>query len=380
MKYLYRFVFTSCVVFSLLSYQRAFAGAKGFVIKKVRTGDNVISLLREHRLTEVERGHVLSLVPHLRNLALQLDVAYLVKSQPGLLEMRLYDPQKNIVFLIKKTASGVAAKMMRANFKTAVARVDGKVRGSLMASIMGKIPSNWVASRFMDAYHMDHNLNRDLDKNADFWLTVEKKYDGPFFIRYGEVLQTALEVNGQRVQKRFVKINGDGGVFITEKDLRKNRPFYSPVAYLRLASLFQPNRRHPITRKVQPHLGVDFELPEGTPIFAAANGKVVRFGRNHAAGNYVVLLHEGGSESSYNHMKRIDSRIRRGLSFKAGEKLGEVGCTGYCTKAHLHFAVRKKGRMVDPLKFLRPYPFFAEGYLQAKVAQNKSDYLVTKTD
>lgn len=329
----------------------------------------MVSLLRIHNFSTAERGQVLSLVPGLRNLYLQLDVGYLVKTEPGLTELRLYDPQKDLVFVIKKTRKGIEAKRARAIFKTTVARFDGQVRGSLMANILGKVNSNWVASRFMDAYIMDHNLDRGLDRGAKFWLTVEKKYDGPYFIRYGEVLQTSLQVRGQSLQKRFVKFNGDGGVFIAENDLIKSRPFYAPVSYLRVASLFQPKRRHPITRKIQPHLGVDFELPEGAPIYAARTGTVVRFGKNPAAGNYIVLLHANGVETSYNHMRRIDAKIRRGLKLNTGDKLGEVGCTGYCTKAHLHFAVRQRGRLLDPLKLLKPYPIFAENILHAKVAQ-----------
>jgi peptidase M23-like protein len=369
LKYLCRFVATSWIIFSLLSYQRAFAGANGFIAKKVRTGDNVVSLLKLHRFTDSERSRVLTLAPDLRHLYLQLDVGYLVRNEGGVTEMRLYDPQEPIVFVIKKSASGIEAKKARAIFKTAIARYDGRVRGSLMANILDKVNSNWVASRFMDAYIMDYNLNHGLDLGAKFWLTVEKKYDGPFLIRYGEVLQTSLDIRGRNIQKRFVKLEKGGGVFISESDLLKNRPFYAPVSYLRIASLFQPHRRHPITRKVQPHLGVDFELPEGTSIYAARSGTVVRFGKNHAAGNYVVLMHDSGVETSYNHMRKIDARIRFGLKLNAGEKLGEVGCTGYCTKAHLHFAVKQKGRLVDPLKYLRPYPIFAENLLHAKVAQ-----------
>src|SRR5207253_5266621 len=97
-------------------------------------------------------------------------------------------------------------------------------RGSLMSNILEKVNSNWVASRFMDAYIMDYNLDRGLDRGAPFWLTVEKKYDGPYFIRYGEVLQTSLVIRGNNVQKHFVKLNTDGGVFISERDLIKNRP------------------------------------------------------------------------------------------------------------------------------------------------------------
>jgi murein DD-endopeptidase MepM/ murein hydrolase activator NlpD len=352
----------------LLSYQRAFAGANGFIAKKVQTGDNVVSILKQNRFNDADRARILNLVPQLNNLFLPLDVSYLVKQNGDQIEMRLYEPQVEVVYVIKKSGNAVEAKRHRAQFKNTVARFDGNVQGSLMANIMSRVNSNWVASRFMDAYIMDYNLNRGLERGAKFWFTVEKKYDGPFFIRYGEVLQTALTIRGRNIQKRFVKIENEGGVFISEIDFIKNRPFYAPVSYLRIASLFQPRRRHPITHRIQPHLGIDFEMPAGAPIYAPRAGVVTRYGKNHAAGNYVVLLHSNGIETSFNHMNRIQAKIRRGLKLNAGEKLGEVGCTGYCTKAHLHFAVKQHGRMVDPLKFLRPYPVFAENLLHAKVA------------
>ncbi|HWU42130.1 MAG TPA: M23 family metallopeptidase, partial [Bdellovibrio sp.] len=66
---------------------------------------------------------------------------------------------------------------------------------------------------------------------------------------------------------------------------------------------------------------------------------------------------------------RIDRKIRPGLKISAGEKIAEVGCTGYCTRAHLHFAIRFHGRMVDPLKYIKAYPYQMERQLAA-LAQN----------
>ena len=116
-------------------------------------------------------------------------------------------------------------------------------------------------------------------------------------------------------------------------------------------------------------MGVDFELPEGDPVFAARTGTVVRLGKNHAAGNFVVLRHAGGVETSYNHMRALSPRVHVGLNMKLGEKVGEVGCTGYCTRPHLHFAMKIRGRMVNPLKYIKPYPSGIEPLLIEKVAQ-----------
>jgi murein DD-endopeptidase MepM/ murein hydrolase activator NlpD len=198
---------------------------------------------------------------------------------------------------------------------------------------------------------------------------VAKQYEMGQFVKYGEVTQTSLEIDGQAVRKKFVR-HKDGGVFFNDQDLLENRPFFAPVNYIKIASTFQPNRLHPITRRLQPHLGVDFELPVGEPVLAARSGVVVRYGNNHAAGNYIVLMHSNGIETSYNHLHRIDRKIRSGLKVTAGEKIAEVGCTGYCTRAHLHFAVKMKGRMVNPMNYIKPYPRSMQAMLEARVARN----------
>jgi murein DD-endopeptidase MepM/ murein hydrolase activator NlpD len=104
-------------------------------------------------------------------------------------------------------------------------------------------------------------------------------------------------------------------------------------------------------------LGVDFELPEGADLFATNSGRVIRVGQNRAAGKYVVLRHENGMESYYNHMHTIAKNLRVGSQIASGQLLGTVGCTGYCTKPHLHFALKKKGRFVDPVPYLKSYPY-----------------------
>lgn len=359
----------SAFLFAFTSYQSAKAGANTFTAKPVQSGDNLLSILRDNGFTESQREQVLAAHKGLRNLFLTLDTRYLVRSTPGQVELRMFDSQTSDAFRIVKSGNQVKAGPYSPEFKVTHARVEGKVHGSLLGSVLSKIDSNWVATRFSDAYIFDLKSSREIARGARFWFTVEKKYEAGLFVKYGEVLTTSLEIKGIPVQKRFVRYK-DGGVFFSSQDLLENKPFFAPVEYLKVASNFRPNRLHPITGRVQPHLGIDFELPIGDPVFAPRDGKVIRFGYNRAAGNYIVLYHSNGMETSYNHLHRIDKKIRRGLRVSAGQKIGEVGCTGYCTRAHLHFAVKKKGRMVDPIKYIKSYPPQMQGYLEKRVAIN----------
>jgi Membrane proteins related to metalloendopeptidases len=98
----------------------------------------------------------------------------------------------------------------------------------------------------------------------------------------------------------------------------------------------------------EPHHGVEFPNPSGTPIFAAANGTVVFAGADNVAvycpwpnfyGNLVVLQHKDGLFTLYAHLSKIDVKV--GGVVGAGTQIGEVGRTGVAIGSHLHFEVRR---------------------------------------
>lgn len=356
-------------IITCLCYQPSKATANNFTPMSVQSGDTLISILRQQGFTETERDQILATDTHLQNLFLTLDTRYLLSKSKNQVEIRIYDSQTNAAFIISKKNEKVAVKPYKPNFKTTLQRIEGRVHGSILGTVLGKIDSNFVASRFNDAYAFDIRSAKELKSGARYWFTVQKKYDQGSFVKYGEITQTSLEIDGRQIKKHFVRNQG-GGVFFRSNDLNDKKPFYAPVNYLKIASGFQPNRVHPITGRKQPHLGVDFELPTGDSVFAPRQGVIVRYGNNNAAGNYVVILHSNGIETAYNHLSKIEKRIRQGARVLVGDKIAEVGCTGYCTRPHLHFTVKHKGRMVNPLYYIKSYPYKMEQQLSAIVAQN----------
>jgi len=123
----------------------------------------------------------------------------------------------------------------------------------------------------------------------------------------------------------------------------------TPLRYDRLSSRFNPRRFHPILKRTMPHLGVDYAAATGTPVWAAADGRVTSAGRKGPNGNLVVIRHGGGFETAYAHLHRIKSGIRPGTYVKQRELIGFVGSTGRSTGPHLHFGLKKYTRSIDPL-------------------------------
>ncbi|WP_432590085.1 transglycosylase family protein [Streptomyces sp. HD1123-B1] len=104
------------------------------------------------------------------------------------------------------------------------------------------------------------------------------------------------------------------------------------------------------------HTGVDFAVPVGTPVHAAAGGRVVAAGWGGAFGYQVVIRHTGGLYTHYAHLSAVG--VRAGQTVEAGRRIARSGNTGNTTGPHLHFEVRTGpayGSDVDPLAYLRAH-------------------------
>ncbi len=105
-------------------------------------------------------------------------------------------------------------------------------------------------------------------------------------------------------------------------------------------------RYHPVLHVMKLHTGVDFGVPPGTPVHAAADGVVVHAGWLGAYGNAVIIDHGGGISTLYGHNSYVDVRV--GQSVKAGDLISHSGSTGYSTGPHVHFEKRVNGNPVAP--------------------------------
>ena len=99
-----------------------------------------------------------------------------------------------------------------------------------------------------------------------------------------------------------------------------------------------------------PHSGLDVAVPRGTPIHAAAHGKVLATGNYFFNGNTVFIDHGNGLITLYCHLDRIDAQS--GDQVAQGQRIGAAGSTGRSSGPHLHWSVVLNGTMVDPELFL----------------------------
>lgn len=126
--------------------------------------------------------------------------------------------------------------------------------------------------------------------------------------------------------------------------------FVSPVESKRITGVFGSQRIiNGVPKNI--HNGVDYGVPEGTPVYASTDGIVIIAGNNfYYNGNFVLLDHGHGLTSVYLHMNKLN--VKTGERVQKGQKIGEVGSTGRSSGAHLHWGVQWYNKKIDPLSLL----------------------------
>jgi murein DD-endopeptidase MepM/ murein hydrolase activator NlpD len=109
---------------------------------------------------------------------------------------------------------------------------------------------------------------------------------------------------------------------------------------------------HPIHNRPLPHEGLDISAPEGTPIYAAAKGRVKRAGWIAGYGQAVEIDHGFGFSTLYGHASKLIAQP--GQEVLRGELIAQVGSTGLSTSSHLHYEVRVNGVARDPKTYILP--------------------------
>ena len=179
-------------------------------------------------------------------------------------------------------------------------------------------------------------------------LSVEDKFDLVYepggrgrllYVGLDRVARADVELLKWTDGKEVIWVNGDGVGGEQSQGMRM------PVKG-RVTSGFG-SRFHPILGYVRMHAGLDLAAAYGSPIVAAADGRVVAAGWSGGYGNLVRIAHAGGIQTMYGHMSRIVAAS--GTVVHQGQLIGFVGSTGLSTGPHLHYEVLKGGRPVNPL-------------------------------
>jgi murein DD-endopeptidase MepM/ murein hydrolase activator NlpD len=240
-------------------------------------------------------------------------------------------------------------------FQCMVKSLQGQIESSLWLSMIGLCESPELIMKLTEVFEWEIDFLTEPREGDRFRLMFEEQYKEGVFVRYGDILAAEYS-SGDKVH-RAVLYRSPGGrkghYDPSGKSVRKAF-LKSPLSYRRISSRFSYSRFHPIFRRYQPHLGVDYAAPRGTPVVASGDGVVSYAGWKRGFGKILEIRHPNGFVTSYGHLSRFARGITRGTVVKQKDLIGYVGNTGASTGPHLDYRVKADGRYVNPLRMVAP--------------------------
>ena len=194
-----------------------------------------------------------------------------------------------------------------------------------------------------------------LQKGDRFRVLYDEKICDGEVIAVDTVRYAVFSHGGEELPMIMFDQKDGGNIWWNEKGESMRKAFLkAPLQYSRISSGFSYARRHPVTRKVQPHTGVDYAAPKGTPVMTIGDGVVTSVKYEGAGGNTVRIRHNSVYSTAYLHLSKYAKGLKAGQRVRQGEVIGYVGSTGRSTGPHLDFRVWKNGTPINPLKMESP--------------------------
>lgn len=249
----------------------------------------------------------------------------------------------NALELSRLRRENIAQKLELQNFAGKIRGIEDQYQKLSMFDKKLRIVANIEKPKGSDRDELK-GLGGDSSKDVDDYLSTPKaKVDDLLKDMHSEINQ--LEKKAISQEKSFVEIQEH---LMNQSSFFAATPSIWPVKGW-VTSTFGI-RTSPYTGMAQMHKGLDIANRVGTPVFATADGIVVKASWESNLGKAVVLRHGYGMETSYGHLSELNVRV--GQKVKRGQKIAAVGSTGRSTGPHLHYSVAMNGVEVNPAKYI----------------------------
>ena len=243
--------------------------------------------------------------------------------------------------------------------------IEVNVEKSIYQSLINKNVSDNVIMDFVQLFSFDVDFQRDIRSGNTLKLFYEEFVDDEQATKkFGPIYFAEIGLESDKVSLfRFKDKNSNFVEYFDENGKSATKALMkTPINGARISSGYGM-RKHPILGYNKKHQGVDFAAPTGTPIMAAGNGHIEFVGTNGGAGKYIRIKHLNGYKTSYSHLSKYASGMKKNLRVKQGQIIGFVGSTGLSTGPHLHYEVLFNNERINPMKMKLPSGRTLEGSL-----------------
>lgn len=237
----------------------------------------------------------------------------------------------------------------KTSFKTTPVGASAVVTTTLEASARNAgIPFN-VLSQVKASLSEHFDVNKQVSDGDSFSVVYENREIDGIDLGAGRLLAIEYRTKNKVYEAYWYGAEGLEGYYDSEGK-RVEKTFLRFPCQSVVTSSFNRVRRHPITKKLRPHWGVDMAAPAGTPVYASGDGVILhkRY-QKRGYGYWLEIDHGAGYQSIYAHLQSYAKGIAAGQKVKKGQLIGYVGRSGLATGPHLHYELKKNGEQVNPL-------------------------------
>ena len=265
-------------------------------------------------------------------------------------EYFIYQPS-SIDYLVVSLGDSIYAEKKQKEVKLIEYEASGVIKSSLSETMQELGLSPLITNELSEIYAWNIDFFR-LEKGDNFKILYTSKFiDDSIYIGLNRVHNSYFEHRGKPFYAIEYETDSIRGIteYFDENGKNLRRAFLlSPVQFSRISSRYNLRRKIAYYGRVKPHYGTDFAAPVGTDIRATASGRVEKSGYTRANGYYIKIKHNATYSTQYLHMRKKGLKV--GTQVKQGDKIGEVGMTGYTSGPHVCYRFWKNGKQVDPLK------------------------------
>lgn len=251
-------------------------------------------------------------------------------------------------WLVRRDGDRYVGRLREVEREQQIAVIELNVDSSIWDAAIAAGEKPEIAVTLSDVFAWDIDFYRDVQKGDRMRAVIEKVVSKGRTIEYGNVLAASYVGSsvGSKRSFRYQLPNGTESFFAEDGTSARKTFLKSPLKFAHVTSGFG-GRFHPILNYFASHNGVDYGTPTGTPVWAVADGSVVRAGWDKGGGNMICVKHVLSLETCYLHLSKILVKVGDRIVQKM--VLGESGNTGMSTGPHLHFAMKRGGSYVNPL-------------------------------
>jgi murein DD-endopeptidase MepM/ murein hydrolase activator NlpD len=246
---------------------------------------------------------------------------------------------------VARTGDGLALIRIPIAVDETPLRIQGRVGESLYRSARAAGVPARIVETYIRALTSQISVPAGLSSSDRFDIIIEHRRAATGEVETGQLLYAGLDRSGGRdLQMMQWTSEGRTQWFEASGVGRQSAGLQQPVPGPITSNYGL--RMHPVLRYSRMHRGLDFRASYGTPILAAADGRVTGAGWAGGYGRQVRIVHAGGLGTSYSHMSRI--AVAHGSTVRRGQVIGYVGSTGLSTGPHLHYEMYRNGATINP--------------------------------